>query len=229
MINIKIIFHLKMNRLFMSIKNWFKKLFKKQMSWNDITLRQAIEIREAGNIKDETEQLFTIASIVFGNDVMNLSVKDFKKKCSELNFIGEDIPTDAKFKTVKVNGHKYYFDGLLGNISTAQYMDFQNWIKRDDEVNQFSVFFIPKGHKYNDGYDMLQVIEDIKDMPIPVVTSASFFFKTQFETFIKIFQRYSLKQLKKTPLPKEVKKNLETVITNSVNLEFYHLFQNFVK
>ena len=106
---------------------------------------------------------------------------------------------------VRLRSRKYYFDCLLGNVTTAQYVDFINYSKTSDIVKMLSVFMIPEGHKYNDGYDMLEVFEDIQDMPIPILYSASFFFNRQFATFIKIFQRYSMKQLKKVKLPKEVK------------------------
>ena len=96
-----------------------------------------------------------------------------------------------------------------------------------DEQKVFSVFIIPKGHKYNDGYDMEQVFNDILDIPVPVLFSASFFFIRQFELFIRIFRRYSIKQMKKLGLPKEAMENLEKVVNLSTEmmltpLESYH-------
>ena len=205
---------------------WFKR--KKKLTWHDITLRQALAIKEANNIENEYEQMFTIGQIIFGDSINNLSFKDFVKKYNdELEFIKSEIPHDLHIDKVKVNGREYYFDGLLGNISTAQYVDFQQYLKTNDEKQIYSVFFIPverkyllfkKKHKYNDGYDMLQVFKDIEDMPIDVLFSASFFFIRQFELFIKIFRRYSLKQMKKTGLPKEVMKNLEKVVNLSTEM-----------
>jgi hypothetical protein len=119
--------------------------------------------------------------------------------------LNNEVPNNLAVKNVTVNGREYHFEGLLGRISTAQYIDFQNYLKAEDTDKCYSVFMVPKGHKYNDGYDMMQVFEDIEEVPIPVLISASFFFNRQFTTFIKIFQRYSMKQLKKVNLPKEVK------------------------
>ena len=205
---------------------WFKR--KKKLTWHDITLRQALAIKEATNIEDEYEQMFTIGQIIFGDSINKLSFKDFIKKYNdELEFIKTDIPHDLNVDKVKVNGREYYFDGLLGNISTAQYVDFQQYLKTNDEKQIYSVFFIPverkyllfkKKHKYNDGYDMLQVFKDIEDIPIDVLFSASFFFSRQFVLFIKIFRRYSIKSMKKTGLPKEVMENLEKVVNLSTDL-----------
>ena len=197
------------------------------MDWNDIKYRTLLDIREAANIDDENERAYAIMEAVFGEDVLDLPLKDFNEKCKELQFLQKEIPNDLHVKDIKVNGREYYFDGLLGKITTAQYIDFQNYQKNNDEQKSFSVFIIPKGHKYNDGYDMEQVFNDILDIPVPVLFSASFFFSRQFELFIRIFRRYSIKQMKKLGLPKEAMENLEQVVNLSTEmmltpLESYH-------
>ena len=186
--------------------------------WSTITYRQLLDIREASNIEDENERVYAIMEAIFGEDVLDLPLKDFNEKCKELQFLQKPIPNDLHIKTIKVNGREYYFDGLLGKITTAQYIDFQNYQKNEDEQKTFSVFIIPKGHKYNDGYDMDQVFNDILDVPVPILFSASFFFIRQFELFIRIFRRYSIKQMKKTGLPKEVMENLEKVVNLSTEM-----------
>lgn len=198
-------------------KNYFS-FEQKIMTWNDITYRQLLDIREAANIEDENDRVFAIMEAVFGEDVLNLPLKDFNEKCKELQFLQSSIPNNLHVKNIKVNGREYYFDGLLGKITTAQYIDFQNYQKANDEVKTFSVFIIPKGHKYNDGYDMEQVFNDILDVPAPILFSASFFFIRQFELFIRIFRRYSIKSMKKTGLPKEVMENLEKVVNLSTEM-----------
>ena len=188
------------------------------MDWKDIKYRTLLDIREATNIEDENERVYAIMEAVFGEDVLDLPLKDFNEKCKELQFLQKEIPNDLHVKDIKVNGREYYFDGLLGKITTAQYIDFQNYQKNEDEQKAFSVFIIPKGHKYNDGYDMEQVFNDILDIPVPVLFSASFFFSRQFELFIKIFRRYSIKQMKKLGLPKEAMENLEKVVNLSTEM-----------
>lgn len=191
---------------------------KNMLKWNDIKYRTLLDIREAANIEDENERVYAIMEAVFGEDVLDLPLKDFNEKCKELQFLQKEIPNDLHVKDIKVNGREYYFDGLLGKITTAQYIDFQNYQKNEDEQKAFSVFIIPKGHKYNDGYDMEQVFNDILDIPVPVLFSASFFFSRQFELFIRIFRRYSIKQMKKLGLPKEAMENLEKVMNLSTEM-----------
>ena len=191
---------------------------KHMLNWNNIKYRTLLDIRDAANIEDENERVYAIMEAVFGEDVLDLPLKDFNEKCKELQFLQKEIPNDLHVKDIKVNGREYYFDGLLGKITTAQYIDFQNYQKNNDEQKSFSVFIIPKGHKYNDGYDMEQVFNDILDIPVPVLFSASFFFSRQFELFIRIFRRYSIKQMKKTGLPKEEMENLEKVVNMTTEM-----------
>lgn len=188
------------------------------MTWNDITYRQFLDIKEALKITDEVERDFVVAQAIYGEDVLTLPLAEYNKKYAELNFLQKPIPNDLHVNNIKVNGREYYFDGLLGEITTAQYIDFQKYLKNEDEQKTFSVFIIPKGHKYNDGYDMIQVFNDILDVPVPILFSASFFFIRQFELFIKIFRRYSIKQMKKTGLPKEAMENLEKVVNLSTEM-----------
>lgn len=191
------------------------------MKWNDVTVSQFLELQEIIKIEDETDRLLAIIELFFGEDAVNLPIYEFNKKIKELDFLKTEVPKNHIVNTATVNGRKYKVDALVGHISTAQYVDFTNYMKEDPEKNItkcLSVFFIPEGHKYNDGYDMLQVIDDMGSLPIDIAMSESFFFSRQYKKFIKIFQSYSIKKIKKTDLPKEVKKNLIKVVDNSVDL-----------
>lgn len=196
---------------------------EKNMTWYDVTLYQFNEIEKAVNIEDDTERVFRLAEIIFGEDVTNLPLKEFNDKVKQLVFLKEEIPNKIPPKKIEVNGRKYFLDCLLGNITTAQYVDFTNQSNTGDLSKMLSVFVIPEGHKYNDGYDMLQVMDDINSLPIPIVNSVAFFFSRQFSVFMEIFQRYSIKQIKKTNLPKEAKENLIKAVEKSVDLVLFHL------
>lgn len=196
---------------------------EKKMTWYDVTLGQYKRLVEAFNIENEEERLMEVTRILLGDEVLDLSLQDFFARTKELEFIKEEMPSGNPPKTLKINNREYYMDCLLGNITTAQYIDYANHSKTGDMAKMLSVFIIPKNHKYNDGYDMLQVFNDINDIPIPVVNSAAFFFSKQFSKFLEIFQRYSIKSIKRTKLPKETKKQLVKVVENSLGSVLYHL------
>ena len=189
-----------------------------KLNWYNVNLNQFILLQDVFKIEDATEKMISIAEIILGNDVTNLPLKEFNEQMKRLEFLKEEIPTVIPPKKFEINGKKYFMDCLLGNITTAQYVDFNNHSNTGDFAKMLSVFIIPEGHTYNDGYDMLEVINDIGMLPIPIANSTAFFFGRQFSVFMRIFQRYSAKQIKKTNLPKEVKENMIKIMKDSVNL-----------
>ena len=189
-----------------------------KLTWNDIRYWQFKKLQET--LKDETneEAMFDVAAVIYGDEVLDLPLGEFTEKVRNLAFLKDEIPTNIPPKKVTVNGKKYYIDCLLGNITTSQYIDFTNYSKTNDTCKMVSVFLIPEGHKYNDGYDMLEVFKDIEEMPITVVNDISFFLSRQFSVFIQIFQRYSIKSIRKLKMPKEIRKKMEEVVKKSVDM-----------
>ena len=161
----------------------------KQMTWYDVTLYQFEKLQDLLKIENEEERMFAIAELLLGEEVTNLPISEFVNATKRLSFLSEEIETKTPPKNLELNGRKYTVDCLLGRISTAQYIDFQNHLKGNDIAVTLSVFIIPKGHKYNDGYDMLQVIDDIKSIPIPIVNSLSFFFQ---QTIQRIHENFPI-------------------------------------
>ena len=146
------------------------------MKWSDVTLKQFLELKDIMQIEDETDRTIAIAELLLGLDVSNLPLSEFNKKMKELSFLKEEIPNNHIVKKVEINNRKYNIDALLGRVSTAQYVDFTNYMKEENNITKvLSVFFIPNGHKYNDGYDMEQVIRDMESLPVDIAISESFF------------------------------------------------------
>ena len=188
------------------------------MTWYDVTLYQFEKLQDLLKIENEEDRMFAIAELLLGEEVTNLPISEFVSATKRLSFLNDEIETKTPPKNLELNGRKYIVDCLLGRISTAQYIDFQNHLKGNDIAVTLSVFIIPKGHKYNDGYDMLQVIDDIRSIPIPIVNSLSFFFSRQFKESMRIFQSYLTKEMKTMNIPKEAKENLIKVVKKSVDL-----------
>lgn len=194
-----------------------------KMTWYNVTFRQFLMLQELFKIEDETEKLLSIAELLLGEEITELPISQFKEEIKVLDFLKEALPDSNPPKKVEVNGRKYYMDCLLGNVTTAQYVDYVNHAKTNDICKMMSVFLIPEGHKYNDGYDMEQVFEDINDLPVPIVNNTAFFFGKQFKLFMRIFQRYSIKQIKKTKMPKAAKKAMIEAVEKSMDLALYPL------
>lgn len=191
-----------------------------KLTWMDVTLYQFNLLQEVIGIEDETERVIRLAEVLLGDEVLNLPLKEFNERVKELSFLKDEVPVQNPPKSIEVNGRKYYMDCLLGNVSTAQYVDFRNHsnVTNPDMAKMLSVFIIPEGHKYNDGYNMIEVIKDINDLPIPVVNSAAFFFGRQLNKFIEIFQSSLIRKLKKAKMDKQMEKNLIEVVQQTTGL-----------
>jgi len=199
---------------------WFKRNKKKpQLTWMNVTLSQFVRLKELMAIEDELEKVSAIAELFFGEEVTALPMNEFNEELKRLDFLKEPMPTNVPPKTFEINGRKYFVDCLAGNITTAQWIDFTNHLKSEKQANVLSAFIVPVGHKYNDGYDMEQVISDISDMPIPLANDIAFFFSKQLGTFMAIFQRYLKRMMKNKKTPTKLKE----VVKLLTDLGFYRM------
>lgn len=194
------------------------------MNWSNVTLNQFLELPQILALEDDTDRMLSLAELFFGEGVTDLPIPEFNKKMKELEFLKTEVPNNHIVNKININGKVYVIDALLGNMSTAQYIDFTHYLKEGTKKNLdkiLAVFFIPKGHKYNDGYDMEEVIKDMGYLPVDIALSESFFFNRQFLKFTQIFQSYSAKRVKKLKLPKKEEEQLLKAIQTLQILESY--------
>lgn len=196
---------------------------KKELNWYDISLNQYNRLVEALKIEDDNEKALEYASIVFGEDALDIPLSEFNKLLSKLYFLKTPIPEIVPPKHITINGRRYYVDCLIGRITASQYVDYSNYVKTRDLNKIISVFLIPESHKYNDGYDMLEVMKDIEDMPIIIVNAIAFFLLRQSIQSIEIFLRCSKKQLKKMDLPKKQKEMILKIMEAFPSSESSHI------
>jgi len=198
------------------------------MTWNDITLRKWTEIESVYKKKYEDEILQTadIISVVFEiENPMELSPAEFSKYVEQLSFLTKPIPEKKLCNSYTINGTLYNFKGNIMEVSMGQLMDWRQFSTKEpiDYAECLSVFIIPDGHKYNDGYDMDKTLNDIKSLPIgDVLKLWNFFLAAQVlftETLIDYFKRL----LKKTNLPKEKIQEIKQKLyqLNEITTTFY--------
>ena len=64
-------------------------------------------------------------------------------------------------KKIKINDKVYTINYNIGKLNMAQYIDFQQIIVKKNYLENLpallSIFIIPKGHKYNDDYDIIEL------------------------------------------------------------------------
>lgn len=175
------------------------------MDWKNISIKKYLKIEEL--LKDpltlDDEKMILIANVIYDQDVTELNLPEYAQKINALKFINTLPEKEKLSNNYTVNGVKYKTNANLEVIQANQFIDFQNYAKKKDIIGCISCFFIPEGHKYNDGYDMLKVKEDIGELPITVANALAFFFKSQYVTLLVLSNRSSLKKMKEMGMSKE--------------------------
>lgn len=178
-------------------------------TWSDITLQQYYQIKELLTNEDEYTVL-NILDVLYGIDSASMPLSALSKYNSALDFLKDEIPVVDIKKKYNINGHTYDSNCELTKVSTAQFIDYQNYLKEKQPKYEklISVLFIPEGHQYNDGYSIKEVQDDILHMSMVDVQSIAFFIKKQFQLLLSLFQFYLTQSIQKMHLTKQQKQKL---------------------
>ena len=111
-------------------------------------------------------------------------------------------PSNSKHpKKIKINDQVYKINYSIDKLNMAQYIDFQQTIIKKNYLENLpallSIFIIPKGHKYNDDYDILELRNILENnMTLDEALSIVFFLKTKSISLIKLKLLYYKLMLK---------------------------------
>lgn len=201
-------------------------------SWDSVTWKEYEQIEQIINADIPSDyKAVHLISVLSGLDVETieeLPISQIQKIMPALEFLKTEPETHNHKFEYTVNGREYIFRGMLDEISTAQYIDYRTYMSEEnkDVVKLFSCFLIPKGHEYNDGYDMEQVKSDIEDMCWLDVRAAGFFFRIQLAAYILILKSYLRKTMKGTPATKAQCKEVEASLNSMAYSLLYSRFAN---
>ena len=178
------------------------------MEWNDIDVKTFKEIQDyLSTTKDGSiEQSVHLLSLIEGKDedtYFSMPINKLTEELGKLKFM-ESTPQAAQVKnTYKINGTEYVLTTNLQEMTVAQYIDYQVYIKNPQQYMQemLTVFLIPKGKKYNEDYDVAEAAKDMGNLPIEDAYGISFFLTTLLRSLTKVTTssalRKMLKELKK--------------------------------
>lgn len=179
----------------------------KYKSWNDITVDVFDRIKKINpNVYDDFDvlnanvELISILCDVDEDVISNLTCKEFTKLLNETAWVNDVPKVEIKDKYT-INGKKYRLFLELKQMSMSQYIDFRQ-LSKDIEKNfkqLLACFLIPEPFKkYGDGYDVVDVINDVGKMSLCDAKSIMVFFSLQFQSLTKAMLTYSMRQMKKT-------------------------------
>ena len=149
-----------------------------------------------------TQQVKTIAILTGMTDeqVLALPIMEYKELAGKTIFLEKEY--DGKLmvaKSYRVDGFELIPVKDFTKIITAQYVDFQTFSKEGEKylVETLSTLLVPKGKKYNEGYDMTDVHKAIREnLSVADVLSLYAFFLTLWVKLIKGFRTFSIEEIK---------------------------------
>ena len=202
-------------------------------NYRDLPIGMYLEICEIDRRKDidELHKQVCIISTLTGvaeEDIYNLSIEEYRTLAAKTQYLAK--PYEGEILTAK-----NYFCGEFNlipvedyrKITTAQYIDFQTFAKGPENniVEILSTMLIPKGKKYNQGYDVLDVQKAIREqMSVVDALSLLAFFFVQYNQSIKDSLTFCKEEAMKLRDPEKKKRTLrkiqkqEALLTNGVGL-----------
>lgn len=183
-------------------------------NYSKLTIGKYLEVKEIlSEDMDALEQqasLIAVLNDMETEDVLDLPLGTYNKLLQSLGFLMElPKPRQAPPTKYKIDGIEYDVMLNIQDMTIAQYIDYQTFLKEGDKyiVELLSVFIIPRGHKYSDGYDIADVQKKIREkLSIIDAVTLSAFFLSLSQALISSTVRYSIKRMKRL-MRKE--KNLE--------------------
>lgn len=200
------------------------------MTWNDISIWKFLKIQEIMNDQyiDDEERTMQLIQLIYEVNPYKMRLQDFLQYQNSLDFMRQELKKNKLQSEYEINGQTYVLTTDIAGINVTQYCDYVNYIKDDPGAENFyqilSVFLIPKGRQYNDGYDMNKTKTDIEShLGICDAMAMSDFFLRYFQNYTTILGQY-FKHLMRwnRKMTRKQKRALIKEIDNLINTAYYH-------
>ena len=175
-------------------------------NYNRLTIGQYMQIQEISkdaNLEDIDKQV-QIISVLTGMDeeeILHLPITEYKELVVKSAFLNpENINYHPIAKRYILGKFELIPTRDFRKLETCQYIDFQTYASDIDKylVEFLSVILVPKGHRYNEGYDILEVQDAIRDdMSVSDGISLAGFFLTWCKRSIADSLNYSKQEAMK--------------------------------
>lgn len=176
-------------------------------NYKDLLLGDYMDIVSIMNDEgiDELDKQVKVISILTGLEesyILDLPIAKYQQLAVKLNFLYGDLPQEARLaKSYRIGKFELIPVTDMRKVTTSQYIDFQSLHQAGFEshfVEILSCILIPKGKKYCQDYEILEVQNAIRT-GLSVFDSASMyaFFLLSCRKSMKDMLTYSLKQVKK--------------------------------
>lgn len=192
--------------------------------WSDITIadyKKIVEIskREFDSELEKSVGYLSVLSSKPEGELWSLNILELKGLLNEITWLNSEFTFNKHpFKNIMLNGEKYDVCVDITKFSVAQYADFQiYWDHRTDPdymAKLMTIFIIPKGKKYNEGYDVVELAETLEqNLSITDYNSICFFFLLDLLNLTKAMALYSVWLTRKKKKDPKMQENIEKLRT----------------
>jgi hypothetical protein len=141
---------------------------------------QAISREEGLEDIDRQAQILSVLSGIDAEEILHLPIGEYKEMVAKADFLTRtELPRIQVAKSYRVGDFTLFPVKDYRKLEAGQYVDFQTYAPdlENHLVEFLSVILVPKGCRYNEGYDVLEVQQAIRDdmSVIDGVTIAGFF------------------------------------------------------
>lgn len=198
-------------------------------NYNDLTIKKYRELMSIERGDDDMEygvDILSVLSDIDQDELMEMPLDDFTKLMSKTSFLSQPIErTEYKKlgKKITINGNEYKLIKDAKELTAGQYIDYKAYVSRDNFLDMLpyimTIFLIPIGKKYNNGYDIAELAKEFDEhMGLPMALSISDFFLHQslLSTkssilYLKWKMKRMLKKEKNTEMREQLTMGLEQV------------------
>lgn len=191
-------------------------------NWDNISIEKYYTIVDILNDDEDdiTKNVKLISTILDKpeSEIWDMDLSQVGDYVSRLQFLNKfDIPSSPKMKIHLPNYNLEVIKDLT-KINIAQYVDYQNFAcmpLRDGMDKILSIFLIPEGCTYNNGYDVLDVQKEIREnMSFRVAEGLLGFFLKKYSEYLihsLAYCKRMMKKMKNQEMKKEVEEKMMKV------------------
>lgn len=157
-----------------------KKLELKYRSFNELPIGKYFQIKEElTDITDEQERVFTLIAVLCDvevEDVYKSPMKELSALINEIKWFSEPVKPTKAPRRIKLGDFILKPSYDVKNINVQQYIDYSIFSKDREKfyVENLCTFLIPEGKVYNDGYDIVEVQNVVREQ-LSIQTSESLY------------------------------------------------------
>lgn len=192
------------------------------MTWKDINIKTYNELYKltSNALMNDNERDLRVAALLNGisyEEILEQPLDKTRKMSAKMDFLCERPKKGKCKKEYKFNGRDYKLLRDMSEMTTAQYIDYTTVMTGKFEENIIpilSIILVPKGHIYNDGYDMEEVREDVSNLNVEEALGICDFFIKKYRRLLKATLLYSsvIIRLQLRKLPKDKRQVLEPLL-----------------